>query len=125
MCGNAWDRIWGKTGAGELWSQPDPDVEALIPILRDEGKSRALDLGCGMGRHTVLLAAAGFETYATDSSEQGIERCRSWLRAEGLEATTTLSRMTVLDYPDDFFDFVVSWNVTYHAVRADMASTLA
>jgi len=125
MSKNAWDKIWGRASEDALWSLPDPDVEALIPRLREEGVVRVLDLGCGMGRHTVLFAAAGFETYATDASEQGIERCRAWLDAERLDATTTLSPMRTIDYPDGFFDFAISWNVVYHAMRADLAATLA
>lgn len=125
MSENTWDRIWSRTDARDLWSLPDPDVEALVPILREEGVSRVLDLGCGMGRHTVLLAASGFETYATDLSGQGIERCRTWLAVEGLVATITRQSMAALAYPDDSFGFVVSWNVVYHAVRDDIVSTLA
>jgi len=108
-----------------LWSQPDRDVEDLIPELAQENVSRVLDLGCGLGRHVVLMAKSGFETYGLDSSSFAVEHCLKWLGAERLDANVCCADMCPLDFPDGFFDFIISWNVIYHATRACMIEALA
>jgi SAM-dependent methyltransferase len=121
---NAWDKLWREKHSQELWSRPDEDLRSLLPLLRAEGVRRVLDLGCGIGRHVVMFAGEGFEVEAIDSSAAGVEYCRQWLQVEGLTATVALSGMSHIDFPDGFFDFVLSWNVVYHATRPSMMAVL-
>ena len=44
-------------------------IGAIAKTIRDANMSRALDFGCGTGRHTVYLAHMGFEVYGFDWSE--------------------------------------------------------
>lgn len=122
---NKWDDIWSRSTASELWTLPDPDLNALIPKLKKEGIQKVLDLGCGIGRHTVLFAASGFTTSAIDSSKEGVKKCGQWLSDCGLEAHVTHADMERLDFKDCAFDFVMSWNVIYHGVRSTIENTLA
>lgn len=125
MQNEAWDKLWRDKESQLIWSQPDSDVRALIPALKAEELKRVLDLGCGIGRHTVLFAAEGFDVHALDPSTYAVEHCRQWLQAEGLTASVIDSDMRSLDYSDGFFDFVLSWNVIYHGARAETVAALA
>ncbi|HUE75546.1 MAG TPA: class I SAM-dependent methyltransferase, partial [Chloroflexota bacterium] len=89
------------------------------------GARRALDLGCGPGRHTVALAHAGYQVAATDVSPTGLAHCRDWLASLGLRATLAEADMRALPFGDGEFDLVVSYNVIYHATKAGMRATLS
>jgi SAM-dependent methyltransferase len=55
----AWDKRWATVEGRADWRDPDPDVIALLPELKARGVRTALDLGCGVGRHALLLAEHG------------------------------------------------------------------
>jgi SAM-dependent methyltransferase len=119
-----WDNLWRDKESLLLWSKPDKDVAGLIPKLKHENVTKVLDLGFGLGRHLVLLAREGFDAYGIEASESGVNHCRKWLETEGLLATISQGDMSTIPYPDGFFDFVLSWNVIYHATFLTMKKTL-
>lgn len=49
-------------------------IDKLIEYLKPEPGSRMLDVGCGKGRHSVLLASKGFDVTGIDLSEQSIKK---------------------------------------------------
>ncbi|MEJ2889097.1 class I SAM-dependent methyltransferase [Actinomycetospora aeridis] len=55
--------------------EPQPAVAAA----EAEGliRGRVLDLGCGTGEHTVLLAARGYEVVGADSAPAALDRARA------------------------------------------------
>ena len=118
-----WEPIWRKHGARWELQEPHPRVVELVHLLKKEGRSRpngpasarVHDLGCGLGRHLLLLAAEGFETYGSDISPTAVETCHRRLREAGLSATVTRSEMTDIPQPDGLLDAVIAWNVLYHA----------
>ena len=119
----AWDATWRtETGRSE-WSRPEADVVAFAAQVRLAGGARALDLGCGVGRHAVALAALGFTVDALDASPEGLARTRA--AAGGLEVKTHQAMMTALPFADGSFDAVVSWNVIYHGDPEVVAGTVA
>jgi SAM-dependent methyltransferase len=89
------------------------------------GAVRALDLGCGVGRHTLALARLGFTVDAVDASPEGLAYTRA--AAHDLPVTTHNAGMTALPFESDTFDVAVSWNVIYHGdtdvVRRTVAET--
>ena len=80
-------------------------------------------MGCGLGRHLLLLAAEGFETYGSDVSPTAVETCRRRLKETRLSATVTRADMTDIPQPGGFFDAVIAWNVLYHATTEKILST--
>ncbi len=120
----AWDARWQSAEGRADWLSPDPDVAACASRARERGGETALDLGCGVGRHTVLLAQLGYRTAALDASLAGLDHTRQALAARGLAADLRVGRMTVLPFPDDAFDYVLSLNVIYHGDRAAVRQAL-
>ena len=111
-----WNEVWSTAEGRARWLQPEPDVvEVVNRLLSDHsGPLRALDLGCGIGRHALLLAQSEFETTAIDLAEQGLAQLRQSAEAEGLTINTRSASMTDLPLEDVAFDYVLSFNVIYH-----------
>ena len=96
------------------------------PVIRGwfgplEGR-RALDLGCGTGRHTLVLAEGGALVAALDGSAEMMNRARIKLR--NFPVDWALHRLPEpLPFVDSTFDLVVLGLVAEHV--ADLASLLA
>ena len=124
MKSRTWEAAWRERHSRELWSVPDTEVVALLKTLRSEDVERVLDLGFGLGRHVILFAREGFDTYGIEPTQSGFAHCKEWLEAEGLHAHIRIGEMTELPYEDDFFDFVLSWNVIYHGTFLQLKRAL-
>jgi tellurite methyltransferase len=121
----AWDKRWA-TGEGRAdWLEPHPAVVALLPELHARGIRRVLDLGCGVGRHALLLAEQGFAVEALDGSPTGLAVLRESAAARGLRLGLRESSADALPFEDGSFDYVLSWNVIYHGTMGDVARRLA
>jgi SAM-dependent methyltransferase len=107
------------------WKNPHEQVVALVPIMRERGARRVLDLGCGAGRHTVYLAREGFEVYGTDIAENGLAHTREWLARENLRAELKQSDISHVPHRADIFDAVISIYVIYHKTYAGMQHVVA
>lgn len=121
----AWDQAW-QTDAGRAGClQPEPDVIELASSLRMQGKKTALDLGCGVGRHALAMAALGFETTAFDASSAGLAEVDKGAAARALKVQTAQGDMSALPFEDGAFDYVLSFNVIYHGDETVLRKTIA
>jgi len=121
----AWDKKWGTDEGRADWLEPEPDVIALLPELKARGTRTALDLGCGVGRHALLLAEHGLVVEAIDGSAAGLKVAREMAQARGLSLGLRQGTADVLPYDDGSFDFVLSWNVIHHGTLGDVGRRLA
>ena len=79
--------------------------------LKERNNLQILDLGCGAGRHTIFLAKEGFQTYATDISEEGLKVVEKRLKDEKLQAILKKASMEKQPFSDNFFYGVISFGV--------------
>jgi 2-polyprenyl-3-methyl-5-hydroxy-6-metoxy-1,4-benzoquinol methylase len=78
---------------------------------------RVLEIGCGMGLHTLELARRGAEVHAVDLTDVAVEATRARMAASGLAAVVRCADAESLPYDSDAFDFVWSWGVIHHSAR--------
>lgn len=109
-----WDRRWQTTEGRAEWLKPEAEVTSILPVLHDRGVQNVLDLGCGVGRHALMLATEGFTVTAMDGSRSGLDVIATEAADKRLEMTTTCAEMTALPFDDHTFDYLLAWNVIYH-----------
>lgn len=94
-------------------------------MLRRRKVKCVLDLGCGAGRHCVLLAKNGFEVVGVDVSDSALKMAKKRTDDRGLENTAFLrAAMTDIPIREGTVDAVVSVSVIHHAVKKDIAETV-
>lgn len=118
-----WDAEWQKAEEASKWAKAEPEVTDHAVSL-SEG-SRVLDLGAGIGRHTLALARAGMRVTALDASEQSVKVIGIASQAAGLAVDVRQGAMTDLPFADGSFDHVLSWNVIYHGDERVVSRTFA
>ncbi len=90
----------------------------LIPFESVAGK-RVLEIGCGQGSHTQLLASAGGEVTAIDITSRAVELTRQRLDLYGLSADIREMDAENMTFADGEFDFIWSWGVVHHSAHTD------
>lgn len=81
---------------------------------KGQEKKDFLDLGCGLGRHSILFGKNGFNVYCFDISENAIERTRKWAEEENIECNYKIGDMLKLPYKEKSIDAIYSRNVISH-----------
>jgi SAM-dependent methyltransferase len=120
-----WESIWADLDAlPDYWRTPDQTVLAWAERLREAGGRQVLDLGCGIGRHTLLLARLGLAVAATDVAHSGLVTCAAWLAREGLSASLARHEMETFPFRDGTFDGLISYHVIYHTTVAGLRRIL-
>jgi SAM-dependent methyltransferase len=105
----------------ECWfaqSEGGRAFSGLIDFDSLRGKD-VLEIGCGTGVHTRLLAEAGARVTAVDLTPTAVELTTTRLALHGLEADVQEADAEQLPFADDSFDFVWSWGVIHHSMHTE------
>ena len=107
----AWD--WENIKS-ETWLKPSEESFYYAAKWRGEGRRRLLDLGCGLGRHSIFFNAQGFTVTAIDLSEYGVNNLREWQKKNGTDFRAIVGDMKELPFADNAFDCIYSYHVLSH-----------
>ncbi len=115
-----WELAWRE----ERWAETSPPLPVVVDFagdLKREGAKRVLDLGCGAGRHSILLGRAGFQVVALDISETALKTLEARLKTASID-NVTLVRHDMLELPftNDYFDGAICTNVLHHGKLAQI-----
>ena len=97
-----------------VWKNPSIESYYLLNRWSSLKLKNFLDLGCGLGRHSVLFAANDFNVSCFDISEEAIKRTKDWCLKEGLKCDYKVGDMLKLPYDDEAFDSILCRNVISH-----------
>lgn len=107
-----WEII--KDDESSIWKNPSIESYYLLTRWKSKDKIEFLDLGCGLGRHSVLFGKNGFHVRCFDISEEAIARTKVWAENEGLVFDYKTGDMLMLPYMDESVDCVMCRNVISH-----------
>ena len=109
-----WNWKIASDDINSTWKVPSIESYYLLNRWSNLGFKDFLDLGCGIGRHTVLFAGNGFNTYGFDISKYGLDKTKEWLVSLNLSANLKEGDMLDLPYENDSFDCILCRNVISH-----------
>jgi 2-polyprenyl-3-methyl-5-hydroxy-6-metoxy-1,4-benzoquinol methylase len=103
--------------ATRMFSDAENPFEQLMHIEQLAGK-RVLEIGCGMGFHSEMLARAGAVLSSIDLSPTSVKATKVRLDLKNLSADVREMDGEFLTFPSDSFDMVWSWGVIHHSARS-------
>ena len=118
-----WSMVQGESA--ESWKIPAVESFWMAERWKAEGKRDILDLGCGLGRHSILFARYGFCVSGMDISDDALERTKRWADDEGLKIDLRHGDMLCLPFENDSFDCVYSRNVMNHTDTKGLRQAIA
>ena len=98
----------------DIWKKPSIESYYLLNRWKEQDKKEFLDLGCGLGRHSILFGKNGFNVSAFDISKEAINKTQEWAEKEGLNLDYKVGDMLELPYSDEKFDCIYCRNVISH-----------
>lgn len=117
----SWD--WSKNKSNE-WLIPMVEAPYLCQRWQQSGFIKFLDLGCGLGRHSIFFAENEFNVFSMDLSDYGINHLKNWAEKENLNLNYHVGDMLSLPYESNFFDCIMAYNVIYHTDTQGLIKTI-
>ena len=97
-----------------IWKNPSEYSYWLLNRWKSKGKKNFLDLGCGLGRHSILFGKNDFNVSCFDISQNAIDRTKEWAIKENLNLNYNVGDMLSLRYEDNSMDAILCINVISH-----------
>ena len=109
----------------EYWRNPSEESYYLVNRWKTQGKRDFLDLGCGLGRHSILFGKNAFNVRCFDLSEEALKSTRKWAEEENLLFQYSHGDMLDLPYNDDSVDCIMCINVISHSDTAGVEKAIS
>ena len=119
-----WDWKIVQDEKAEPWKIPSIESYYLLNKWSNESKKDFLDLGCGLGRHSILFAQNGFNVSCFDISKDAIERTKKWAEEMDLKLDYKIGDMLNLPYGNNSIDCILCRNVISHTDTEGMKKTV-
>jgi len=115
---NEWfDEIDQKEIYGHrLFAHDLEPYDKIIPISDLRGK-KVLEIGCGMGLHSEILAKSGADLVSIDISKTSVDTTKKRFELKKLNGKILECDAVDLPFEDNYFDFVWSWGVIHHSAK--------
>jgi len=108
-----------------IWKSPSIESYYLVNRWKSQDKKDFLDLGCGLGRHSILFGKNGFNVSCFDISKEAIKKTKEWAEKEKLQFKYKVGDMLKLPYDNNSFDAILCRNVISHTDTEGMKKVVA
>ncbi len=98
----------------EIWKNPSVESYYLLNRWQGQNKKEFLDLGCGLGRHSILFGKNHFNVFCFDIKEEAINKTKEWAEEENLVLNYQIGDMLSLPYENESIDCIMCRNVINH-----------
>lgn len=93
----------------------------IEPYLPENKSLKILDVGCGAGFFSILLAKKGHQVTGIDLTPDMIANSKELAKEEGVSCEFLVMDAEQVAFPDEAFDLVISRNLTWTLPRAQEA----
>ena len=106
---DSFNRVYGKADDPFYYGlKPSEELEKFLNDTHPPA-GEALDLGCGEGRNSLLLARYGYHVHAIDASSQGIQKLENYARSQGLHnIDCSVADVREFQLTPHFYDAIVA-----------------
>lgn len=104
---------WEKN-KNEEWLIPSVESFYFANIWKKDGKKDILDLGCGLGRHSMLFYDYGFNVTACDITPYAIEYITNWQKERNISFPVIKCDMLNMPFKNNSFDGIYAYHVLSH-----------
>lgn len=119
-----WNWKMVKDDKNSVWKNPSIESYYLLNRWKSQNKKEFLDLGCGLGRHSILFGKNDFNVSCFDISEDAINRTKEWAEKEKLHFNYKVGDMLELPYENEQFDCILCRNVISHTDTEGMKKVI-
>jgi SAM-dependent methyltransferase len=99
----------------EVW------LSRITEFAPRENFSRVLDIGCGPGFFSILLAQAGYDVKAIDYTDNMIREAEANALSHGVKVDIQRMDAQQLNFENDYFDLIVTRNLTWNLEYPELA----
>lgn len=90
----------------------------LIPFEKLKGK-RVLEIGCGLGLHSQLMAEAGARLTSIDLTPRAVGLTQKRLALKDIQSDVRVMDAENMEFEANEFDFIWSWGVIHHSAQTE------
>lgn len=105
---------WSLVDDRTMWLEPCEESWYYAEKWRREGKEYVLDLGCGLGRHSVLFAKYGFKVTALDVSDEALAFLQNYCKEQCADVRCKNADMEEMPFEDNTFDCIFAMHSAGH-----------
>jgi len=108
----------------EYWNTPDFMMHYLNFRWKKFGFKTFLDIGCGLGRHSLFMAENGYEVYAFDNSKYVIDIVNEKAYERNLNVKLCVGDVSSIPYDNDSIDCMIAVGVLSNNDKEGIAKIL-
>ena len=116
---------WKNLDDKETWLNPCEESYYYAEKWKGQGRKSLLDLGCGLGRHSILFAKYGFKVTAMDCSAEALDFLKQYRRDEKVDLTIKKADMEAMPFANDAFDCIFAMHSVGHSDTKGMNQILS
>ncbi len=106
-----WD--WEKN-IGDEWLNPSMESYYFANLWKKKNKKRILDLGCGLGRHSMLFYEYGFDVTVCDITPFCINYLKTIQEKRNITFPVIECDMLNMPFKNNSFDCIYAYHVLSH-----------
>ena len=107
----AWN--WNEVNS-KFWDVPSEEVYYYLTRWKGLGYKSFLDIGCGIGRHSLFFAQSGFDVTAIDISSSGITALNKKAEEMNLKLESVVADSIDMPFSDKSFECILAFHSVYH-----------
>ncbi len=109
-----WNRAWSPVKTAYTQMPDLPYLTLMMSELASKAPTNVLDLGCGSGWLSILLARNGFDVTGVDVAEQAINLANDWANQESHTINFQVKDMALLEFSPGTFEACVANSIFEH-----------
>ena len=118
-------KFWNDKRIGTYFrnKDADPRLANFVATLENTADMRALDLGCGGGRHSQFFVENNFKTSAIDINPGMLATTKARIKKLGRTIDVQKGSILEIPYKNDEFDIVLTTGVLHQAQNIEQYKT--